>query len=159
MEQPSQATATKHPHADFIAEALKDTSRKIEGQHRSGLRDEFDLENVVKCDESWTFRFADTVKPEITSPLSDHELIQESNSVTIRGDDIGLKNLRAIAIASKIATLKDVAAMPNVTTLTNDSIVDLMRQSPYGSVNSARRVANAALAEFKKQLLSNNSIS
>ena len=112
--QPEQATATKHPHADFLAEALKDTSRKIEGQHRNDGWDESNLTHVVNCGESWTFRFADTVKPEVTSPLTDHEIY----AVWAKTDrSCHVRSLAPIAIAAKIATLKEVAAMPSVTTL------------------------------------------
>ena len=149
-----------HTHAALIAEAIQTIDRCILGRNLSHYTERARTWHAVALDEvvrneGWEFCFADTFGPKATSPLSDDEIlyILETSGTPAQFG-------REVAIAANIATLKEVAAMPNVTTLTNDSIIDLINQSPYeGSVNSARRVANAALAEFKKQLLSNNSIS
>ena len=153
-----------HTHAALIAEAIQNIDRCILGRNLSHYTERARTWHAVALDEvvrnedceGWEFCFADTFGPKATSPLSDDEIM------SIWGDSNGTAPEfgREIAIAANVATLKEVAAMPNVTTLTNDSIIDLINQSPYeGTVNSARRVANAALAEFKNQLLSNNSIS
>ena len=152
-----------HTHAALIAEAIQNIDRCILGRNLSHYTERARTWHAVARDEvvrkegceGWEFCFAVTFGPKATSPLSDDEIlyILETSGTPAQFG-------REVAIAANIATLKEVAAMPNVTTLTNDSIIDLINQSPYeGSVNSARRVANAALAEFKNQLLSNNLIS
>ena len=68
-------SANKHPHADFLAEAVKNTSRKIEGKYLEHSDWEVcSLTHVVASGNTWQFRFADTVKPVLVSPLSDSEL-------------------------------------------------------------------------------------
>lgn len=146
-------SANKHPHAELIAEALKDTSRKIEGKYLDNGWAESNLAHAVNCGESWQFRFADTVKPECISPLTNEEL----NKIH-KGSYSGGEYRRAIANAAHNRAIEDVikliAAMPNVTTLTDAEIGRLVTLAPYeGNVNYSRRVANAAIAEFQLQLL------
>ena len=118
VKQPEQPTATKHPHADFLAEALKDVLRQIQVKRAVCTDVDFrdvTLQEAIDYNENFVFRFADTVKPEVTSPLTDDELCEVWNKSNITAKNVVgyLHQLRTIAIAAKIATLKEVAAMPS----------------------------------------------
>lgn len=63
-----------HPHADFISEAAKDTSRRIIGTSFDTTCVDCSLGMVVQADERWKFMFADTVKPMIVSTLTNDDL-------------------------------------------------------------------------------------
>jgi hypothetical protein len=158
VEQPEQPTATKHPHADFLAEALKDTARNLEKKllwDASGKWIPVNLYDVMQHDHTWEFRFADTVKPEVTSPLTDAELCDVWNKSNITAKNVvGYQHqLREIAIAAKIATLKEVAAMPSVTTMRDKALLDVIGMSTQISLSRLEAVANAAIAEFQKRIL------
>lgn len=76
-EPESVTPANKHPHTEFIAEALLDVNRKIEGMHKHWSRGKYQectISNIVSSSDTWTFRFADTVKPAVVSSLSDDEI-------------------------------------------------------------------------------------
>ena len=139
MEQPEQATAKPHKHAALIAEWIKDTSRVVE------LYD-----TALKCwrprsNPAWVpncqYRFADTVKPEVTSPLTDTEL---ANLWCLESGSCGVA-LRNIANAAHKAALKEVAAMPSKTSLNCSG----------GGFSAARmqEFGDACIAEFQAQLL------
>ena len=147
VEQLEQPSAKPHKHAALIAEWIKDTNRVVEV-----------YEPVHECWEPrsnpvWfpdrQYRFADTVKPEVTSPLSDDEIY----AVWAKTDrSCHVRSLAPIAITAKIATLKEVAAMPSETTLLERDLLDIyMDDELYDG--TLVDVANAAIAEFQKSLL------
>lgn len=65
----------KHPHAEFIAEAMQDTSREIEFRLKQygdyGTWEDCTLVAVVMTNLDVEFRFSDTVKSSVISSLSD----------------------------------------------------------------------------------------
>jgi hypothetical protein len=151
VEQPEQATATKHPHADFLAEALKDTTRNLEKKLLWDAPRNWvpvNLYDVMQHDHTWEFRFADTVKPEVTSPLTDTELANlwclESGSCEVA--------LRNIANAAHKAAIKEVAAMPSETTLPSNRLSTLLHSHMLVS-DGLEAVANAVISEFQKRIL------
>ena len=98
---------TPHPNAEFIAEAIKDTSRKIEGQNRNGEFESSNLIYVISCTEPRIFRFADTVvKPVIISSLSDNELMQ----LFLKESGV-LPPLRLIADTAAERTIEELPAL------------------------------------------------
>jgi len=104
---------------------------------------------------SWLLNYGEKeAKQECVSPLTDDELIQESNSVTIRGDDIGLKNYRVIANAAHRAALKWVAELPAKTSLSDEALFSAIKKAPEYSVPVVvgKVVADAAIAEFQAAL-------
>jgi hypothetical protein len=145
----------KHPHAEFIAEALKDMSRKIEVKDWPGsVWSKCELIYALTATHEttgaqWKFRFADT-KPECVSPLTEKEFdqiywdalnqhVREQDKKTIFG------YAQAIANAAHRAAIKQVTELPAVTSL---SRMQLLRE--YDSVEDR---ANAAIAEFQQTLL------
>lgn len=146
-ERPTEKTEMSaqnntHLHAAIIAEAIKDTSRKIQCRYKArGIWVEISLDDVVKAPENWEFRFADTASI-VTSPLTDDELIaiwDESGNP--------LDACRTAAIAAKVATLKEVAVMPLDTSLLNN-----YSARGYGKSYIIRSACNA-VEEFKVKLL------
>ena len=139
-----------HPHADIITEAMKDTSRKIEGRHtEQGGWIELGLNAVVGSSRAWEFRFADTVKPTVivTSPLTQRELqaVWEENGIPMSNGAVWDK-LEQVGIAVKVATIKEVA--------------DISFNMPLPERNDGRfdpehmiRFAAATVAEFRVQML------
>jgi hypothetical protein len=146
VKQPAQSTATKHPHADFIAEALKDVLRQIQVKIAACTDVDFrnvTLQEAIDYNENFVFRFADTVKPEVTSPLTDDDLVKAGQMTSV---GLGyIDAMRRVAIAAKIATLKEVAAMPSETNL----------DCSGGGFSAAmmQEFGNACIAEFQAKLL------
>lgn len=68
----------KHPHAEFIAEAMQDTSRKIELRLKQfgdyAVWAECILPVVIAQTANVEFRFSDTVKPRVVSSLSNIQI-------------------------------------------------------------------------------------
>ena len=103
-----------HPHAAIIADAIKDTSRQIEGRYtKHGKWIEISLDDVVNASGAWKFRFADT-EPKVTSPLTDDELRDLwTQPSTATNPAERMRDLKRVAIAVKVATIKEVANMPH----------------------------------------------
>ena len=146
-ERPTEETEMSaqnnaHLHAAIIADAIKDTSRKIECRYKArGIWVEISLDDVVRAPEDWEFRFADT-EPKVTSPLTDDELIaiwDESGNP--------LDACRTAAIAAKVATLKEVTVTPLDTSILNN-----YSARGYGKSYIIRSACNA-VEEFKVKLL------
>ena len=143
-----------HPHAAMITAWVQDTNRKVE--YKCGAKwyefpDSLD-DRILRFDKAYDWRFADEV-PEpvnIGSPLSDEEICDVWNKSNIIAKNVvGYQHqLREIAIAAKIATLKEVAAMPSKTTLLEKDLLDI-----YMDDVTLVDVANATIAEFQAQLL------
>ena len=125
VKQPEQVTATKHPHADFLAEAVKDTTRKIEGKYLDyGDWEECSLTHVVASGNAWQFRFADTEKPKpvLVSPLNDDELWQ----LTAPDINILRKVIRLSANVVHNRAIEDVIKVVNGMSCTsNNSFVHI----------------------------------
>jgi len=103
-------SANKHPHADFLAEALKDTSRKIEGKYLSPSEWEgCSLKHVITYGNAWQFRFADTVKQVRVSSMSDKQL----DDIWWFDDSNYQEQRRAIANAAHNRAIEDVIKMVN----------------------------------------------
>ena len=109
IDQTKEVEVTnRHPHADFLAEAVKDTSRKIEGKYLEHRDWEVcSLKHVAASGNDWQFRFVDTVKLVRVSPLTDEEL----NKVWFEGHDKYSdhdEQRRAIANAAHNRAIDDV---------------------------------------------------
>jgi len=122
-----------HLHAAIIAEAIKDTSRKIDGRYTAhGRWVEISLDTVVNASEDWEFRFANTA-PTVTSPLTDDELIaiwDESGDRTA--------TCRAIADAAAARAIED---LPKLKVRIDD-----------GTRASLMAVAKSVVADCNEQL-------
>jgi hypothetical protein len=91
----------RHTHAGFLAEAIQDTSRRIEGKHNyKDCWEEVDLSFVARADQRWDFRFVDTVKPKIVSTLSDEELYSIVDKHNPYSEDVNYSIIRAVANAA-----------------------------------------------------------
>ena len=150
-ERPTEETEMSaqnntHPHAAIIADAIKDTSHKIEWRdiERGGWV-ESSLGDVVNAPGAWEFRFSDTVKPTVivTSPLTQRELqaVWEESGIPMSNGAVWDK-LEQVGIAVKVATIKAVAAM------TFDASSLKYRGGGYHE-----DIAGAAVSEFQAQLL------
>jgi len=133
VEQAKQEPANrafKHPYADFIAESLKNTSRKIEGMHpiaTDGKWLKFLLADVVNCHQDFKFRFADEAKQECVSPLSDMEIRKLAiNNGSETFEDVS----RRMVNAAHRAALKWVAELKitNLAQRENAAIVKFQAQ-------------------------------
>ena len=118
-ERPTEETEMSaqnntHLHAAIIADAIKDTSRQIEGRYtKHGKWIEISLDDVVNASGAWKFRFADT-EPKVTSPLTDDELRDLwTQPSTATNPAERMRDLKRVAIAVKVATIKEVANMPH----------------------------------------------
>ena len=145
----------KHPHADFLAEALKDTSRKIEGKYlEHGDWEGCSLTYVIAAVNAWQFRFADTVKTARVSPLTDEEL----NKIH-KGSYSGGEYRRAIANASNKRAIEDVIKMvKNARMLTDAEIMKVYSNSGRSTMSTsdfclAYAIRDKAIADFQAQLL------
>ena len=131
-ETEMRAQNNTHPHAAIIADAIKDTSRKIECRQKAhGSWAEISLNVVVNASEDWEFRFADTA-PTVISPLTDDELLAvwyQTGPATNHAER-RMRDLKRVAIAVKVATIRKVA--------------DISFNMPF---------AAATVAEFRVQML------
>jgi hypothetical protein len=147
-EEIKMSTPNKvHLHAAIIAEAIKDTSRKIDGRYTAhGRWVEISLDTVVNASEDWEFRFANTA-PTVTSPLTDDELLAVwTQNGTATNHAERMRDLKRVAIAAKVATIRKVA--------------DISFNMPLPERNDGRfapenmiRFAAATVAEFRVQML------
>ena len=149
-------TPTPHPHADFIAEAIKDVSRKIEGQHRDDGFEPSNLSHVIACAESWTFRFADTVKLVIVSSFTDEELIAiQGHHPATSGHINNIRNLANIVAARAIKDLPVLRC-----SLSGKALHDIYCHYKFDEgdamESSFERVAAVAIDDYIKQVKAGN---
>jgi hypothetical protein len=101
---------TPHYHAEFLAEAVLDTSRSIQGKHiYADFWQEVTLSSVTASNELWEFRFTDTVKPKIVSSLTDNELYAIVAMHNLDKEDIDYLVVRAVADAAAAKQHADMA--------------------------------------------------
>lgn len=128
-----------HPHKDFIAEALADQSREIEGQ-RLGTITEFKPVGIYSvlndCENKWQFRFK---SKQVVSELTDDELIWISNDAAHRSEEIGIKHFRAIANASArkgrehlLELFKELVGMQEYSSVVVESLEELIDEIEDG---------------------------
>ena len=130
---------TPHPHAVMIAEWIKDISRVVEVC--------LDATNKwhVTSPPSWVtdykYRFADTAKPEIVSPLTDGEFYSYNGTV---------KPMREIANAAAARAIKD---LPLLDCELNYSDLHIMwAQAKGDGMLLLRAIARAVRDDYIKQV-------
>jgi hypothetical protein len=103
----------KHPHAETLAEASQDITRKIMGMHiHADHPQEVTLSAVAGSNSDWVFYFADTVnKPMFVSSLTDEELFAIAAEHAHRNEDINCEVNRAVA---NVAAQRAVEELPEV---------------------------------------------
>ena len=146
VKQPAQATANKRPHTiELSAQEIQSGLDRVKWAESliKQLPESHDGRN------SWLLNYGTKeVKPEVTSPLTDDEIADIYGMPSGTPTRFG----RKIAIAAKIATLKEVAAMPSVTSMDSKALGMIVYD--YASAPKCyTAVANAAIAEFQKRLL------
>ncbi len=135
-------TPTPHLHAEMIAEWIRDTSRIVECS-RDGVT------YWEKTDDpNWSpkifYRFADTVKPSITSSLTDGELFELCKSPPVANVQ------RAIANA---AAARAIEELPLLSCELNYSDLHLMWVQAKGDeMLSLRAIARAVRDDYIKQV-------
>jgi hypothetical protein len=101
---------TPHYHAEFLAEAILDTSRSILGKHiYADFWEEVDLSFVLASNELWEFCFADTLNPPVTSSLTDEQIFAIADKHAASNEDINYNALRAVADAAAAKHHADMA--------------------------------------------------
>jgi len=141
-----------HPHAAFLAEALNNMDREIEGKHRTDEWEPSNINHVIACAESWQFRFK-PIKPAIVSTLTNEELESIWHGLYMDNTE----RRRAIANAASAAERKRIAELPAVTSLDKDEL-SLAYYPPHtgmamSDMNRQYSLAIAAIAQFQRDLM------